>query len=112
MEILGNKNQQKSASRFYCEICHYKTVRKCNFSDHLNSLKHLKNADLEINGNKNQQNQQKNSDVIGLTCENCSKTFKTSSGLWKHTKKCNSENKNELIKLLIQQNANKILEMA
>jgi hypothetical protein len=110
METLGNKNQQKSAARFYCEICHYKTDRKCNFSDHLVSLKHLKNADLEKNGNKNQQNQQKNSDDIVLSCENCCKTFKSSSGLWKHTKNCNSENKNELIKLLIQQNANKILE--
>ena len=40
METLGNKNQQKSATNFYCKYCDYSTSRKCNFDDHNLSAKH------------------------------------------------------------------------
>ena len=44
METLGNKIQQTSAFKYYCDICHYGTSRKCNYNTHIISLKHLKNS--------------------------------------------------------------------
>ena len=118
METLGTKIQQKSATKFYCENCQYKTDRKCNFDDHLISMKHIRNADLATLGNKIQQNQQKNSELLKLSCEKCNKEFKTNSGLWKHKNKgdClkntyhSNENKEEpsdkqLIMMLIKENS-------
>ena len=112
METLGNKNQQKSASNFYCETCYYNTSRKCNFEDHILSAKHkktLKGNDLETFISKNQQK----SAIVKYSCENCNKEFKTRSGLWKHNKNCICENnksentidkKDELIDYLMKEN--------
>ena len=91
METLGNKNQQKSAPKYYCKICDYSTCRKCNFDDHILSAKHKKTMDgndLETFGSKNQQK----SAILNFSCENCNKEFKTRSGLWKHSKNCICEN--------------------
>jgi hypothetical protein len=112
METLGNKNQQKSATKFYCELCHYSTSRKCNFDDHNLSAKHkktLEGNDLETFFSKNQQK----SAIYNFSCENCNKDFKTRSGLWKHNKICICENnkientvdkKDELIDYLMKEN--------
>jgi hypothetical protein len=112
METLGNKNQQKSATNFYCKYCDYSTSRKCNFDDHNLSAKHKKSIngnDLETFGSKNQQK----SANSNYSCENCNKEFKTRSGLWKHNKNCIYENnkienivdkKDELIDYLMKEN--------
>ena len=39
METLGNKNQPKSAFKYYCSICDYGTCKKCNYDDHVLSAK-------------------------------------------------------------------------
>jgi hypothetical protein len=88
METLGNKNQQNSAMKYYCNICHYGTSRKCNYNTHLNSMRHSVNSSKETFGNEIHQKFSKNQ----LICEECNKEFKTSSGLWKHKKKCTSQN--------------------
>jgi hypothetical protein len=88
METLGNKNQQNSAMKYYCNICHYGTSRKCNYNTHLISMRHSVNSSKETFGNEIQQKFSK----IQLICEECNKEFKTSSGLWKHKKKCITEN--------------------
>jgi len=94
MEILGNKIQQNSAMKYYCNNCHYGTSRKCNYKTHLNSTRHSENSSKETFGNEIQQKFSK----IQLICEDCNKEFKTSSGLWKHKQKCNSENNENTIK--------------
>ena len=111
MELLGNKIQQNSATKYFCKICDYKTSRKFNFDTHLNSSRHCANSKKEIFGNEIQQKFSK----IQQLCEKCNKEFKTSSGLWKHKQKCNSTHLNhstsiepsdkELIMMLIKENS-------
>jgi len=110
METLGNKIQQNSATKYYCEICDYGTCRKCNFDTHLNSSRHCEKSAKETIGNKIQQKFSK----IQQFCEKCNKEFKTSSGLWKHKQKCCSidneplekePSDKELIMMLIKENS-------
>jgi hypothetical protein len=118
METLGNLESAKSATKYFCKFCHYSTSRKCNFDDHLNSLKHSKNQQMETNGNKISEK----SAELNICCEICSKKFNSRSGLWKHKlKKCEKiinettdvislykntiSNKDELIITLLKQNA-------
>jgi hypothetical protein len=107
MEILGNKIQQNSAMKFYCNICHYGTGRKCNYTTHLISTRHCENYAKEMFGNKIQQKFSKTQ----LFCEKCNKEFQSSSGLWKHKQKCsftvtcNDPSDKELIMLLIKENS-------
>ena len=85
METLGNMESAKSASKYFCNYCHYYTSRKCNFDDHLNSLKHCKNQQMETNGNKISEK----SAELNNCCKICSKKFNSRSGLWKHREKDN-----------------------
>ena len=92
-----SKNEQNEQNLYECIFCDYKTFKKNNFERHILTQKHIRNR-LAINGNKNEQNEQKH-----FSCENCKKTFKSLSGIWRHKKKCitnknnketNKENKN------------------
>jgi hypothetical protein len=112
METLGNEILQKSAQKFYCNICHYGTSRKSSFTSHLLSAKHkksIKGNDLETNGNQIMQKLC----FLTYTCQKCAKEFKNRSGLWKHKKKCEENNdtenndilNKELIMMLIKENS-------
>jgi len=120
---------QKIPKKFRCECCYYYTSNKKDYEKHLLTLKHQKVLDgsnvevMEVNK------------IPIYTCE-CSKTFKTHGGLWKHKAKgcCvnntnlvnndtesdvkngnnNSSDKDELINYLIKENQefkNMILEI-
>jgi hypothetical protein len=107
METLGNQIQQNSAFKFYCSKCHYGTVRKCNYTTHLNSTRHIKNSAKGNNGNQIQQIQQfeQENSNNNYICENCNKEYYNKSGLWKHKKKCISNNSQEtLISYLMNEN--------
>ncbi len=80
-----------------CEICNYSTNRSYNLKIHYKTKKHIEKIKLNTN------------------CKNficyCGKTYKSRSGLWKHTKICKINNKinnleNEIIEL---KNTDKIL---
>lgn len=97
MEINGNEIKQKTSKKYYCESCDYRTERKSNFESHKLTAKHK----LEISSKQKQSN-------IWI-CNNCDKTYQSSSGLWKHTQIC-SETKSELtdkelIMMLIKENS-------
>ena len=62
--------------KYECIKCNYITVNKKDYNKHLTTRKHL----MEINGNKMEMKYPQ--------CNICSKTFKSSSGLWKHKQKC------------------------
>jgi hypothetical protein len=113
METLGNKILPNSAPTFYCQKCDYGTCKKSSYDDHLLSAKHQK----EANGNKIETNG--NANLLNYSCEKCQKNFNSRSGLWKHKKKCSivitdsnaeSFDKDQLILMLIKQNAELIKE--
>ena len=72
----------KNAKHFICEKCHFTCSKESNWNIHINTLKH-KRKQMEIpivpkNAKKCQT----------YTCSHCEKEFKSSSGVWKHQKKC------------------------
>jgi len=112
----------KIPKKFRCDCCYYYTSNKKDYEKHLLTLKHKKVLD-----GSNMEVEEVNKIPI-YACE-CSKTFKTHGGLWKHKSKgfCvnnetepdvkNSNNtasdKDELINYLIKENQefkNMILE--
>ena len=121
METLGNilvaKSGKKVANIFYCEKCDYTCCKLYNWKKHLVTAKHTQETNgniLETESGKKWQNEQ----IKEFACENCDKEFKTRSGLWKHNKNCNNEDKKnnediknnenddkELIMMLVKQNS-------
>ena len=85
METLGNQNQPKTSQKYCCETCDYNTDKRCNFTSHLNSIKHKSG----IAGNNGNQKQPKTSQNV---CELCDTCYKNRSGLWKHQRKYHIEN--------------------
>jgi hypothetical protein len=101
MAMFGNdKNSKNSISIFSCAKCNYNTSKKCNFEQHLLTLKH----ETAMFGNEKTS---KNS-TPKYACNYCDKTYKDYSGLWKHKQKCkqpiSEDNTTELIKFLMKEN--------
>jgi len=106
--MFVNEKDAKSCFKFYCEKCHYGTMRKSSMDKHMLSSKHLKS--IFVN-----EKDAKSCDLSHI-CENCKKTYKEPSGLWRHKKKCNNKKninistnendkqKDELINYLIKEN--------
>ena len=72
----------KNAKKFECKKCNFTCSKESNWNIHINTLKH-KRKQMEIpivpkNAKKCQT----------YTCSHCEKEFKSSSGVWKHQKKC------------------------
>ena len=112
------KNNASTNSKYYCKYCDYSTNKKCNYDDHLLTRKHDIATASKLEINEIQPNP-----AIKLCCQNCGKTYKDNSGLWRHKKKCiihndseseNDENEKikesvisdkELIMMLVKQNS-------
>jgi len=105
----------QNARFFICEACHFKCSKESEYNRHLATLKHEKFT-------KVYKSLQKNAAADNaLSCE-CSKTYSTRMGLWKHKQKCpivkdkndtimssdlkdiNSINKDDLILKLLKDN--------
>ena len=71
----------QNARFFLCESCHFKCSKESEYTRHLATLKHQKFT-------KVYKSLQKNATADNaLICE-CSKTYTTRMGLWKHKQKC------------------------
>ena len=92
-------------NKYTCDICDYNTFKKNNYLRHKNSTKH-KNNELAMNSNNFDQNEQNN-----LLCKNCNKIYKSYSGLWRHKKKCNYKEE-ENIKCEIVENKHRTSAVA
>jgi hypothetical protein len=122
MNELVTLNCQKVASKFMCILCDYKTDKKSSYDKHLHTKKHLVTA-CDENVVK----------VARYKCKNCNKSYNSRNGLWVHNKNCNindtinvnnidniiyekdtindmSIDKEDLILLLVKQNAELIKE--
>jgi hypothetical protein len=99
MELLERQNSPKLATIFNCEKCDYGCCKESDFKKHLATLKH-NGTKLCTNGNEKLANQ--------FTCKKCSKCYKTSSGLWKHSKTCKidkvSDTNNDTMQVILSDN--------
>ena len=89
MEI---KKCKKNAKNYVCDFCDFSCSRKSNYNIHILTRKHK----WKSSGNE------KNAEI---SCEKCGKTYKSTSGLWKHKQSCkicvNNNNKQEINSTLI-----------
>ena len=82
METFGNTIFPKFKCYFKCDICNIETCSKKDYTKHLLTRKHIKaSISCEI-GEKSVEKPPL------YTCSNCSKTYSSRSGLWKHHKLC------------------------
>jgi hypothetical protein len=93
----------KNHEKYFCETCNFKTSHKNDYSRHLLTSKHQKwvaKSEMETAGNNKTQGTQGN-----YSCEKCNKGYSTVSGLWKHKKKCitNEPSDKELLLMLIKE---------
>jgi hypothetical protein len=119
LDTMLTKRCLKVAQCFCCEICNYSTSKKSSYSKHLLSMKHLELTEVNKISNKScPKVAYENND---FNCKLCSKVFKSRVGLWKHNKICkntpkneqlseskekiNGIDKDELIMLILKQNA-------
>jgi hypothetical protein len=96
----GNSMEiQKVGNKYICELCHYITSKKYNIEKHILTDKHknFQNGNMEM-AKVATQNQD-----TGFNCSNCNFTFKTNSGLWKHSKKC-KQTKAQMILNIVKDN--------
>lgn len=97
MEQNGTNIKQKQAKKYSCIFCDYNTKRKSNYNAHILTAKHK----MEMVSKQKQANI--------FSCINCVKTYKTSSGLWKHTQICcdskTEPSDKDLIMMLIKENS-------
>ena len=110
METLGDDFTPKFDKNFYCENCDFKCCKTSDWNRHLLTAKHkkyVKGDDLVTKGDAN---------YIIYICDLCNKNYTSRNGLWKHKKKCQTtnaqdlSNKDELIIMLIKQNSQLIKE--
>ena len=117
MTTNDNENYAFLCSNYYCEKCDYTTSKKSSFKNHCHSKKH-----------KNNENNENYAKLCSLKyhCDNCEKKYNDRAGLWRHKKKCVTDNiqyidginindKNALVIHLLKQNTelqHKIIDMA
>ena len=89
METLGT--HEKVANKFYCKICDYRTSRKYNYDKHISTDKHI------VATFDNNVETGKVANVVPNICPYCQQKFRSKSGLWKHSKKCISEEETETL---------------
>ena len=109
------KNAPKIPQNYCCELCHYNTCNLKDYKRHLSTDKHQNRTILNVLEQKNPKNPH---DFI---CKKCNKCYKARNSLWYHEKKCissttidsdqskiNGMDKDELIIMLLKQNADLI----
>jgi len=91
MEIEAIKKNEKNEYNHICSYCHYKCCYVSDWKRHIVTRKHIVSKggnNLEMNGTKFAEKNEKIEQNDFHQCENCKKDYKTLSGLWKHKKKC------------------------
>ena len=106
----GNNKTLKTPIKYICEMCDFITCNKKDYSRHNETKKHKMHESQCLSINNTPKTPK-------FQCENCEKTYKDYSGLWRHKKKCVtditdesgtannvSDNNNDLINYLISEN--------
>jgi hypothetical protein len=69
---------------YCCNLCDYKCYKTKHYSQHLLTQKHLRKHSA-LDGNTMET---PNKSLISRVCNTCHLSFKSRSGLWKHSQKC------------------------
>jgi len=78
---------QKKTLKFCCDSCHFESSKQRDFDRHILTPKHLRMLETPETPQKN----------AAHSCSKCNKNYQYSSGLWKHSKNCTVDTKNETI---------------
>jgi len=116
MEDLGDKITSKNIQNFCCENCDFICYKLGDWKRHVLTPKHIKVTEGDKLGDEKNIK-------MNYACDICNKNYTSRNGLWKHKNKCNlTENKDknldnidtidkdDLILMLIKQNAELIKE--
>jgi hypothetical protein len=101
----------KISPKFCCDICHFNTSNKKDFSKHLLTLKH-KNTDKILINTDTKPQKTPNEDISTFVCE-CGKDYKHRQSLFTHKKRCkleqdikpNNDSKDVLVEYLMKENS-------
>ena len=101
MVVEDSKKSPKISQKFCCIICNYYTYKRTDLNKHLSTVKHKNNqndSEMVVNDSEMVVNYDKKSLKVDkpYTC-GCGKIYKYDSGYYRHKKKCNLENKNNII---------------
>ena len=93
------KDNKNETLQFKCACCNYNTSIKSNFNKHLMTRKHK----ILSNDTKSIVTSNVDLDVCVINefkCDKCERSYKNRSGLWKHKKICDGNDKEIIIDLL------------
>ena len=98
------KNAEKNAKIFECEICLFKCSKYSNYEKHLTTRKHINNHNLEFLEQKNSK--------YPFICKYCDKGYKVRNSLWYHEKKCiNNNDENIIVNNNLTQNSSEVVHL-
>ena len=82
MTTNDNEFYAKNSKKYCCELCDFNTCKKIDYDRHIQTQKHKNNVlttDFTHNDKK-------------YVCDCCEKKYNDRAGLWRHNKKCVTEN--------------------
>jgi hypothetical protein len=94
MSTFSNKKKPISSLGYECKKCRFISRKKSNYDNHLLTRKHILATTCELEINQIQPNP-----ANKFLCQKCNKTYKDKSGLWRHKKKCITNNNCSEIKI-------------
>jgi hypothetical protein len=113
---MSTDKTNKNDIMYSCTFCDFNTCKKTDFTRHFATQKHKINTSATFSHDKNENTKK-------YLCEFCEKSYNDRTGLWKHKKTCKAEDtsnsvvvkenindKDQLILMLVKQNAELIKE--
>lgn len=107
MNIRQRKICENMKPKYKCDLCDYKCSTKFLWNQHLSTLKHKKQR-LATLGNAKYAKPSKEKIEKKYVCQDCGKSYKQRSGLWRHKKTCVQTNtqlsneNNDLKKMMME----------
>jgi len=95
IESLEQKMTEKTADKYYCEICDFKCCKLSNWNSHLLTRKHESRTNRTKKAAETAEPTEQK-----FACERCNKEYKARNSLWYHQQKCKPGNESMIQRLL------------